>query len=395
MSRPKITYTLNVERETIDEAVLLQAMEKIAEDYDMIIPDIEMFVSGTPVDMDWYTEDEEHLFYPLSVQFPESLFVLELDDYYITDGNSQVYYKNGQRAELGGCIVYPPFSESMLDYDDEAPAVWSSPWVQGYRVKESPQEAPLYELRDLNRRLIARLDNDEMEQLKCRAQTAELLVDALRKSGFLTEDGPFDTAADYFDQMVELKNKTPANVLKWLPAGLKQEYLDLMHRGCMIAGKYYLLNSDVEKPRGRWTPPPEKPMDPERIFKKLHYSASAHKALYWSWKELGYKMDSLLSALLCREVKVEALREEFYYWEIRLNTPLLWEEVKLLLDIIEAELPLREETLLYEDDEDTTSIGKLPQKLCELLLSRILPFTLGNTLADENGIWLHSAVKGV
>lgn len=36
--------------------------EEIADDQDIMIPDIEMFVNGTPVDMDWYTEDEEHLF---------------------------------------------------------------------------------------------------------------------------------------------------------------------------------------------------------------------------------------------------------------------------------------------------------------------------------------------
>jgi hypothetical protein len=104
--------------------------------------------------------------------------------------------------------------------------------------------------------------------------------------------------------------------------------------------------------------------------------------MYVEWKDLDRIFKGILTALLKRDVEADSKREEFYYWGIDLTTPISKDEIEIIYTAADA----------CDYDREANEFGEYPiQELCEglcnKLMSKILPFTLDMTRADDGGVW--------
>jgi hypothetical protein len=122
----------------------------------------------------------------------------------------------------------------------------------------------------------------------------------------------------------------------------------------------------------------------ENKFHKHRIQDSPSCAIYIRWDNLEDIFSKLLLDLFCREIMVDSVREEYYYWKINLeDTPLDPKELESLFELAEASDWDREEN----EYNDGFPISELCQGLCNKIMDKLLPFSLILSRADEDGVW--------
>ena len=119
-----------------------------------------------------------------------------------------------------------------------------------------------------------------------------------------------------------------------------------------------------------------------RIFSYNRINEMLKTAMYLEQKDLDLIFKGILTTLLKRDVGAESKREEHYYWGIDINGKILKEEIEVIFNFADAS----------DYDRDANDYGEYPiQELCEGLcnkiVSKILPFSIEISRADEHGVW--------
>ena len=121
--------------------------------------------------------------------------------------------------------------------------------------------------------------------------------------------------------------------------------------------------------------------DFEQVFNKLKVTDASCQAIHIEWDDLSDTFSELFTGLLCRKIEAEALREEYYYWEVSLATPITDMELEVLLKVGDADD-------LDSDQNENAGypINELCQGLCSKLINKLLPFKADCTRADNEGV---------
>lgn len=118
------------------------------------------------------------------------------------------------------------------------------------------------------------------------------------------------------------------------------------------------------------------------VFENHKITEKPQPSLYLEWDELADLFTDLLTGLLGRNIEAGSKREEFYYWNISLETPLTQEELEVVFESAAAdELDLEQN--MYEEG---CPIYELTQGICSKLISKLLPFNLIACRADDEGV---------
>jgi hypothetical protein len=118
------------------------------------------------------------------------------------------------------------------------------------------------------------------------------------------------------------------------------------------------------------------------IYKNLMISDLPKQAIHIAWGDLDNIFTELLTMLLGRTIKINAKREEFYYWCTELSEPISKEELETLFSIVEAD-ELEQE----QNEFDEYPLLELSEGLCKKLINKLLVFNLEHTRADDEGVW--------
>ena len=107
-----------------------------------------------------------------------------------------------------------------------------------------------------------------------------------------------------------------------------------------------------------------------------------------TWSEVETATKSELKKLLGKDIECVAKKETYDYWAIRFTgyeMPI--EELELLLDILNADEDMRDDTIPYPEDNETEvkSIGMLVSRA---LLCRAMQCTWTTELPDSDVLWL-------
>ena len=107
-----------------------------------------------------------------------------------------------------------------------------------------------------------------------------------------------------------------------------------------------------------------------------------------TWSEVGSAIKSELKKILGKDIECMAQKEDYDYWGIRFSgykMPI--EELKLLLDILDADEEMRDEAIPLPEDNETAikSIGML---MARVLLSRVIRCIWKTELPDTDVLWL-------
>ena len=107
-----------------------------------------------------------------------------------------------------------------------------------------------------------------------------------------------------------------------------------------------------------------------------------------TWSEVGSAIKSELKKILGKDIECMAQKEDYDYWGIRFSgykMPI--EELKLLLDILNADEEMRDEAIPLPEDNETAvkSIGML---IARVLLSRVIQCKWKTELPDTDVLWL-------
>ena len=121
----------------------------------------------------------------------------------------------------------------------------------------------------------------------------------------------------------------------------------------------------------------------QETFNSLMLDNEYRPALHIEWSELSSHASKLLTGVLGREIYAEADREEFYYWRLLLGRdPISEDELNILLEAADADIGDCESY-----DPDSFPATELYQDFSRKLISKILPFTATDSIADEKGVW--------
>lgn len=106
------------------------------------------------------------------------------------------------------------------------------------------------------------------------------------------------------------------------------------------------------------------------------------------WAEVGAAIKSELKNLLGKDIDCVAGREDYDYWGVRLvgyEMPIT--EVELLLNMLEADEEMRDESIPLPEDNET-AVKSLGMQICRALLSRQIQCGWEKELLDGQSISL-------
>ena len=110
--------------------------------------------------------------------------------------------------------------------------------------------------------------------------------------------------------------------------------------------------------------------------------SAVQSALHIEWDDLGFHLSELLSAAFGRDVSVEAIREEYYYWKASIDVPLTPGEQVTLFALAQVSDDDRE-----QNQFDEFPIMEITERICNKLMGKLLSFELELTRADDEGVW--------
>ena len=111
----------------------------------------------------------------------------------------------------------------------------------------------------------------------------------------------------------------------------------------------------------------------------------SRQTIHIEWGDLGVILSNLLTRLLHREIEVEALLNEYYDWCACLSPHISKEEFELLIRAADAD-----ELYRVQKDFGEFPAMELRQGLCNKLMSKLLPFKVGYSRTNDEGVWFIS-----
>ena len=131
----------------------------------------------------------------------------------------------------------------------------------------------------------------------------------------------------------------------------------------------------------------------DKKYKDLFDSLSTEKqfrpAVHMFHEDIDDNAAELLSGILGRNIYAEGKRSDFYDWGINIfNEPMTASELEILYEIIGATDYDKKIQSDETENEDDGSITELCQRVAQRLFSKIMPFEVAISHADEEGIWL-------
>ena len=129
------------------------------------------------------------------------------------------------------------------------------------------------------------------------------------------------------------------------------------------------------------------------LFQSLSFQHDFRPAVYLQYISIDDYASELLSGILGRDIQAEGKRSEFYDWSIVLCGDSIAEtELDTLYGIIGADEHDRE--IQSYETEDDGSVTELWQRISTKLFSKIMPFEVEMSLADDDGVWLFGGLTG-
>lgn len=122
----------------------------------------------------------------------------------------------------------------------------------------------------------------------------------------------------------------------------------------------------------------------ENLFKSFAFEREFRPALHIEWEDVTDYASQLLSGIFDREIHAESARSDYYYWSLVIyKSPITKEELEKLNDLVEAD-DYDREIQLYDD----FPVTEICQGLSCKLISKLSPFDVFTSFADDEGIWL-------
>lgn len=118
------------------------------------------------------------------------------------------------------------------------------------------------------------------------------------------------------------------------------------------------------------------------VFEPFEVKKAPRKAIHLRWDTLHDLFTRFLIALLGREVEIDIVREEFYFWKVDLHNPITKEEQDNLFRLLQVSDKDR-----AENDFCEHPIMELSEGLCNKLAAKLLSLDLSLTRADDGGVW--------
>ena len=130
------------------------------------------------------------------------------------------------------------------------------------------------------------------------------------------------------------------------------------------------------------------------LFKSFTFQHDVRPAVYLDYISVDNYASELLSGILGRDIYAGSERSEFYDWSIAICCGSIAEaELEILFGIIEADEHDRE--IQSYETEDDGSVTSLWQRISNKLFSKIMPFEVETSLADEDGIWFFGSLTDI
>jgi len=126
----------------------------------------------------------------------------------------------------------------------------------------------------------------------------------------------------------------------------------------------------------------------QELFQSLSYQNQFRPSINLGYTSIDEYASELLSGIFERDIGAESVRSDFYDWSIKIKNGSITEtELELLYEIINANEYDRKSQSFY-DDENDGCITELCQIVSHKLFSKILPFEVEISFADdEDNIW--------
>ena len=129
------------------------------------------------------------------------------------------------------------------------------------------------------------------------------------------------------------------------------------------------------------------PLHYTSLFQSLSFQKQFQPAIHLGDILIDDYASALLSGIFGRKIYAEGKRTEFYYWSIKIrNEPISESELEKLYDIIGANE--YDKTSQSNEIGNESYITELCQEISQKLFSKILPFEISVSFADDEGIWL-------
>ena len=107
-----------------------------------------------------------------------------------------------------------------------------------------------------------------------------------------------------------------------------------------------------------------------------------------TWSEVGSTIKGELKKLLGKDIECLAQKADYDYWAIRFSDyEMPIEELELLLDILNADEDMRDDTIPYPEDNET-EVKSMGMLMSRALLCRAMQCTWTAELPDTNTLWL-------
>lgn len=106
------------------------------------------------------------------------------------------------------------------------------------------------------------------------------------------------------------------------------------------------------------------------------------------WLEVGSAIKSELKNLLGKDIKCVASQEDYDYWGVRfVGYEMSVTEVELLLNMLEADAEMRDESIPLPEDKQT-AVRSIGMQMCRALLQKAMHCGWTLELPEKENLWL-------
>ena len=124
----------------------------------------------------------------------------------------------------------------------------------------------------------------------------------------------------------------------------------------------------------------------QELFQSLSFQKEFRPAVHLHYTQIDDYASKLLSGILSRDIYSESKRSDFYDWSIKFYDDSVTEtELEILYNVLGANEYDRE--MQSYEAEGVDSINELCQRISNRLFSKIMPFEVAMSIADDDGVW--------
>ena len=122
------------------------------------------------------------------------------------------------------------------------------------------------------------------------------------------------------------------------------------------------------------------------LFQSLSFKHKFRPAVHLDYIRIDDYVSELLSGIFDKDIHSESERCDFYDWSIKIHSGhITADELEILYGAIGAnEYDRKAQSDITEDDEP---IIELCQMVSHKLFSKIMPFEVSASFADDDGVW--------